>query len=195
MPREKNERTLNFKPQYHSFVPEELQYQGQTNLLHEEIEAIYLMDVLDLYQEDAAKSMQVSRPTFTRIIKNARKKLANALICGHKINIHDDKKDFVVMFCCDDIEKTTHFDPQAKFLYIYHINDETSTLIKKLGNPAYESDIKPTLSLMPLVLEHHANFFIGNKIGEGFKNSLIAKGIQPLIIEKLEIEKLPYILK
>ncbi len=195
MPREKNERTLNFKPQYHAFVPEGSKFQGQSYLLHEEIEAIYLMDVLDLYQEDAAKSMQVSRPTFTRIIKNARKKLANALICGHKINIHDDKKDFIVMFCCDDIKDTKQFDPQAKFLFIYHVNDSEITLLKKIDNPAFESDTKPTLSLMPLVLEYHANFFIGNKIGEGFKNSLIAKGIQPLIIEKLEIEKLPYILK
>ncbi len=56
-------------------------------LKEEEIEAIRLADLEKLYQEDAAKSMGVSRPTFSRIISNARAKIADALINGKNVEI------------------------------------------------------------------------------------------------------------
>ena len=196
MPREKNERVLNFKPQYKSFIPQDKTFQGETNLLHEEIEAIYLMDVLNLYQEDAAKKMQVSRTTFTRIIKNARTKLANALICGHKINIQDQKDDFIVAFCANDPKNIDDLSiHQANNIYIYHINKENYTLIQTLKNTAKTDEIKPTIALLPILLQHNVNFFIANKIGEGFKNTLISKGIQPIIKQTLRLEELAYMLK
>lgn len=193
MPREKNTRVLNFKPQYKTFVPQTSEIQGQTNLLHEEIEAIYLMDVLGLYQEDAAKSMEVSRPTFTRIIKNARMKLANGLICGHQINIQDQKQDFIVMFCAT--EDLDQINPLSPYIYVYHIENETAKLLERFENPANDTDAKPTIALMPLILQYHANYFIADQIGEGFKNSLITKGIQPIIKNSLKEKDLPYILK
>lgn len=196
MPREKNERILNFKPQYKSFIPQDKAFQGETNLLHEEIEAIYLMDVLNLYQEDAAKKMQVSRTTFTRIIKNARTKLANALISGHKINIQDQKDDFIVAFCANDSKNINTLSVHtAPYLYFYHIDNMACNELKVLENPTKIEDLKPTLALMPILLENNVNFFICDKLGEGFKNSLISKGIQPIIKQTLRLEELAYILK
>lgn len=53
----------------------------------EEVEAIRLADFMSLDQDDAAESMDVSRGTFQRIINEARRKLADALINGKIIRI------------------------------------------------------------------------------------------------------------
>jgi len=58
-------------------------------LTKDEIEAIRLADFEGLYQEEAANQMEVSRPTFSRILANARKKIANALILGRAIEIEN----------------------------------------------------------------------------------------------------------
>ena len=58
-------------------------------LSKDEIEAIRLADFEGLYQEDAAREMEVSRPTFSRILNSARKKIANALILGKAIEIQN----------------------------------------------------------------------------------------------------------
>ena len=58
-------------------------------LTKDEIEAIRLADFEGLYQEDAAKEMEISRPTFSRILNSARKKIANALILGKAIEIQN----------------------------------------------------------------------------------------------------------
>jgi predicted DNA-binding protein (UPF0251 family) len=55
----------------------------------DEMEAIRLSDYLGLYQEDAAKEMDVSRPTFSRILASARKKIALALIEGKTLEIEN----------------------------------------------------------------------------------------------------------
>ena len=46
----------------------------------DEFEALRLADLGELYQEEAARQMKVSRPTFARIVKSARKKVADALV-------------------------------------------------------------------------------------------------------------------
>jgi predicted DNA-binding protein (UPF0251 family) len=56
-------------------------------LLFEEYEAIRLIDHEDLNQEEAAAKMDVSRPTFTRIYKKARKTVAKALVEGKALLI------------------------------------------------------------------------------------------------------------
>jgi len=58
-------------------------------LSKDEIEAIRLADLENLYQEDAANEMEISRPTFSRILNNARRKIANALILGKAIEIQN----------------------------------------------------------------------------------------------------------
>ena len=52
MGRDKNKRNLIYKPVFKEFIPENKQFTGVTVLLDEEMEAIYLMDVLNLYQEE-----------------------------------------------------------------------------------------------------------------------------------------------
>ena len=56
-------------------------------LLYEEYEAIRLADYENLTQEEASKKMNISQPTFFRLLDSARKKIANALINGKAIKI------------------------------------------------------------------------------------------------------------
>jgi len=53
----------------------------------DEVEAIRLADIEDLYHADAALKMGVSRPTFGNIIARARKKIATALLEGKALRI------------------------------------------------------------------------------------------------------------
>lgn len=53
----------------------------------EELEAIRLVDWEGLYQEAAAERMEVSRQTFQRILREARRKVADALTNGKALGI------------------------------------------------------------------------------------------------------------
>lgn len=56
-------------------------------LLFEEYEAIRLADYENLTQEEAAKRMNISRPTFTRLYDKARKTVAQAFVESKAIEI------------------------------------------------------------------------------------------------------------
>lgn len=53
----------------------------------DEFEAVRLADLEGLYQADAAARMNVSRPTFGRIIESAHRKIAEALVRGQALVI------------------------------------------------------------------------------------------------------------
>ncbi len=53
----------------------------------EELEAIRLKDLIGLEQGECAEKMEVSRPTFQRILLSAREKIADSLINGKTIHI------------------------------------------------------------------------------------------------------------
>ncbi len=53
----------------------------------EEAEALRLKDLEGLEQEQGAEKMNVSRPTFQRVLASARKKMADALLNGKAIRI------------------------------------------------------------------------------------------------------------
>jgi hypothetical protein len=48
----------------------------------DELEALRLAELGGLYREEAARSMEVSRQTFGRIVSTARRKVAEALAGG-----------------------------------------------------------------------------------------------------------------
>jgi uncharacterized protein len=53
----------------------------------DEFEALRLADLDGLYQEKAAVEMGISRPTFSRIIESAHRKVADALVHGKVLRI------------------------------------------------------------------------------------------------------------
>ncbi len=196
MARSKNIRNLSFKPIVQSLIPENIEVQGTTLLLHEEIEAIYLMDVLGLYQEDAAKSMEISRPTFTRILKNARQKVAKALVSGYKIQIEDTKiEKTIIAFCCDNQLQPKQLDPLQQYILIYELNNNDINLVKAIDNPLLLKKLKPASALPKILIDNHVNIFLSSKIGEGLKHSLISKGIQVRLIDTIQVNKLKDIIQ
>lgn len=59
----------------------------EINLSLDEMEAVRLADQEELYQEAAARKMNVSRQTFGNIIRSAHKKIADALLQGKALKI------------------------------------------------------------------------------------------------------------
>ena len=58
----------------------------------DELEAVRWADLEGLYQEEAARRMRISRPTFGRIIETARSKIADALLNGKALKLDSPKK-------------------------------------------------------------------------------------------------------
>jgi predicted DNA-binding protein (UPF0251 family) len=82
-------RRVNFLPEITYFKPAgiPLRALSEVNLSVEELEAIRLRDSEGLDQEESAQMMSISRPTFQRLLRSARKKLAEALLTGKAIKI------------------------------------------------------------------------------------------------------------
>lgn len=74
-------RISQFSPRGRPGRPDEI------NLSLDEFEAVRLADYKRLSQKEAAKSMHISQQTFSRILRKARKNLANALVNGKIIKI------------------------------------------------------------------------------------------------------------
>ncbi|WP_419769304.1 MAG: DUF134 domain-containing protein [Candidatus Marinarcus sp.] len=195
MGREKLHRELNLKLHSKYFGPKDINPEETIVLLHEEIEAIQLMSILNMYQEDAAKHMNVSRPTFARIIKNARRKIAMALINGYNIKIHEVKNDFSVAVCSSSKTEISESDLYSEYIFIFHIQDYKLTSQILLKNPAFSREFKPSTVLPNLLKEHEVNYFIIDKLGVTLKNVLISKGIYPIIKDHVSIDQIVDIFK
>ena len=89
MPRPRLCRRIFFQPGVRYFKPAGVRLLAmQENVVTlDELEAIRLKDLLGLDQEEAAKKMKTSQPTFHRLICSARKKIADALVNGKAIRI------------------------------------------------------------------------------------------------------------
>ena len=89
MTRPKIPRRLRFDPNVFYFKPRgiPLHQLEEVELLPDEIEALKLHDVDNLNQIKSAQKMNISQPTFARILNKAYKKIADAIINGKAIRI------------------------------------------------------------------------------------------------------------
>jgi len=89
MPRPRMMRKIRFEPGVTYFKPAgvPMAQLEEVTLSFEELEALRLQNIDGLGQEDSAKKMCVSQPTFNRVIKEARKKVTEALVNGKAIKI------------------------------------------------------------------------------------------------------------
>jgi len=69
------------------FFPESGETAKAVLISLEEFEAIRLKDTIGLDQGACAMAMRLSRPTFQRILRSARRKVATALVAGRQIII------------------------------------------------------------------------------------------------------------
>ncbi|MFH1379741.1 MAG: DUF134 domain-containing protein [bacterium] len=82
MPRPFKFRKVCCRPDSNYFKPQGIPVNvlEEINMSIDELEAIRLADLEGMYQEDAAKKMNVSRQTFGNIINSAHKKIADSLV-------------------------------------------------------------------------------------------------------------------
>jgi predicted DNA-binding protein (UPF0251 family) len=66
----------------------------------DEFEAMRLASLDGLYQEQAAEQMNISRPTFSRIIESAHRKMADALVHGKALRIEGGPVQLQRRRCC-----------------------------------------------------------------------------------------------
>jgi hypothetical protein len=69
------------------FVPEPVTVSSEIVIEPAELEALRLVDLEDLSQEQAGDKMGVSRGTIWRLVKSGRKKVAQALIEGRPLAV------------------------------------------------------------------------------------------------------------
>ncbi|MBN1923977.1 MAG: DUF134 domain-containing protein [Nanoarchaeota archaeon] len=89
MVRPQRSRFVRFNPEVTYYKPAGVPIRSleEEVLEIDELEALRLCDAEGMKQEEASEKMNVSQSTLFRILKNARKKIANALIKGKAIRI------------------------------------------------------------------------------------------------------------
>lgn len=89
MPRPRICRKVGLQPNITCFKPVGIPVREleQSIITVDEFEAVRLKDLLGFEQEEAAKKMGISQPTFHRLILSARRKIADAIVNGKAIKI------------------------------------------------------------------------------------------------------------
>lgn len=86
--RPRKTRIVKTEPNSRQFSPRgRIGRPGYNRLKVEELEAVRLADYMGLSQAEAAGSMGISQQTFSRVLRNARKCLAEALVMAKIIKV------------------------------------------------------------------------------------------------------------
>lgn len=111
----------------------------------DEFEALRLADFEGLYHSAAAKSMHVSRPTFGRIIDNARRKVAQALVLGQALEIKGGEVNMTARkFTCYNCQHNWEVQygtgrpqgcPSCKSTNIHRVKEDPGLGRKRRGGP------------------------------------------------------------
>lgn len=91
MPRPHKRRRIRGRPSSFYFKPAGIPLTNleESELTMPEFEAIRLVDLNEVSQEQAGEKMQISQSTLSRILKSARKKIADSIINGKAIKIEE----------------------------------------------------------------------------------------------------------
>ena len=89
MPRPRRLRRVRAMPDVDYFKPAGVRISelSQVILTVDEYEAVKLKDFEGIEQTESAKKMNISQPTFNRLLTSARKKISDAIINGKAIKI------------------------------------------------------------------------------------------------------------
>jgi uncharacterized protein len=89
MPRPCIRRRVKGRPNSSYFKPAGIRIVDleESILTMSEFEAIRLVDLEEISQDEAGKSMQISQSTLSRVLKSGRKKISDAIVNGKAIKI------------------------------------------------------------------------------------------------------------
>ncbi|MCK5300077.1 MAG: DUF134 domain-containing protein [Candidatus Aenigmarchaeota archaeon] len=102
MPRPRRCRRISCCPEVTYFKPAgvRMRFLSENILTVDEFEAVRLKDLESFGQDESAVKMNISQPTFHRLVISARKKIADAIVNGKAIRIDGGNFEFA-----GDIEK------------------------------------------------------------------------------------------
>lgn len=108
MARNKKDRLIQMAPHFCGFKPQGIQSKpgSEVSINFEEYESLNLCDYELLNQAEAAKLMNISRPTFTRIYESVRRKIAKAFIEGCSILFEDGNSSVSDWLKCSNCQIT-----------------------------------------------------------------------------------------
>lgn len=98
MPRPRICKRIGFRPEITYFKPAGIRIINleESILTLSELEAVRLKDLEGLEEKSAAKRMGISQPTLNRILRNARKKIADAIVNGKAIRVEGGNIKFAI---------------------------------------------------------------------------------------------------
>ncbi len=92
--RRRGPRWISYIPPVTSYAPRGIPYVRTVILFYSELEAMRLVDVEGLTQEEAAARMGVSRKTLWNELKSGRRKVVEAILNGWNIEIRGRENYF-----------------------------------------------------------------------------------------------------
>jgi predicted DNA-binding protein (UPF0251 family) len=115
MVRIKKDRLIQMAPHFQGFKPQGVQCSegSEVFIAFEEYEALNLCDYELLTQAEAAKLMNISRPTFTRIYESVRRKIAKAFVEGGCIHFEEGNVTIAQWYKCDQCKITFTFSGES----------------------------------------------------------------------------------
>ncbi|MGM0440602.1 MAG: DUF134 domain-containing protein [Chlamydiota bacterium] len=194
MPRPIRNRRVRFTPTKTYFKPAgiELRKLEEVILAYEELEALHLRDLGEFTQEQAAKQMDISQPTFHRLISGARRKVVEALVQGKAIKIdggnyimkkeHLDCANQVVAISSASQELEGDVDSRfgrCKYFVLVSLQDGKVVSSNVLENSSSESRGGVGVAVAQMLAKHNVDSIISGNIGPRALDVLEQFGIQP----------------
>ncbi len=127
MARPQKKRKVHTPPIFTNFKPSGISAKDLefVILTLDEFEAIRLSDFLGMSQEEAAVEMEISRPTFTRLIETARNKIADFLINGKNLRLEGGNIHFRQnIIKCEDCGHFFHINIDTVILHCPHCGSQ-----------------------------------------------------------------------
>lgn len=182
--------TFSCKPTAYSFGPLDQKPKLMMSMSMEELEALNLADFRGLYHEECAARMGVSRPTFAKIVKRARKKMVEMLMFAKGVELIRQKHTFILAFPTQDrISVHPYFITARYFAFVRIVEDSIESITYK-ENPVYrELEAKGIVienddsakgmaagRLIPPLLEE-AHILVVRNLGDGMRRNIEGMGI------------------
>ena len=194
-------RNITFKPKTLLFGPLTHKPKEVIPLSDDELESLYLADFKGLYQEECAKQLGVSRPTFAKLIKNARKKVTEMLMYGRGIELVQEKENYTLVYPTNDRVNINPYFLIAKLFAFAQIEDEKIVSITYIDNPIYKElatknvDIISDESakgmaagrIIPPLLKN-GNMLVVKSLGDGMRRNLEGIGLNIEFTDQTDID-------
>lgn len=189
-------RLKRLKPLYFRFLCEECKSEEEIWLRDDELEALFLADFQGLYHDECARAMGISRPTFSKMLKAARRKSVDFFIHGKRLRIEKTSSRFVLAFPTHD---RIHLAPsllEAKFLGFAQVEEGEIKALTYEENPLPKEENGclggggggGRFKLLAPLLQG-SSLLVVREIGEGFKRNLESLGLSVVVSSKIHLDE------